>query len=1018
MKDYWNSNIEALKQTDEALYHKVINYSSEEDIGEIVPTNTNFPTFRFREPGKSYTYTYNTDDPIKQVEATLPILRNQENLSQTICIFTGMGLGYAQIVALKKRTDVFRLIILEPSFDMFCIALKYVDLHSLILSDKVFIFAGDIDWNKFFDICSKKNIETDFLFSDYLALFDWKPELYNNTKQMARTFAERAIAGLGVMTRFGEQLFKNRVINLKLLRESTAVDVLKGAFKNRPAILVSAGPSLGQSFESLRKAVGRCIIIALDSAVVPLLNNGIKPDFVTTLDYQDINSEKLSPDIIKNQDFYLVANITSSHLTPKRLELKHLFFSFQENDAQTWIMEGMDAKYKMPPVGSVAMLSLSFAQMIEADPIIFVGHDFALTSTEIDHVQGAVLAGGYYFTLDSLTIKGIDGKPVATNNTFLEFKINFEQILKNYKRTYINSTAAGAHIEGSSVQSLESVIETYLNLPFSTEDIVNSCLNSSSKNIISKFIYNAKHVIADAKKVLNQVNKILNETAKVSNILQSKSHKLSRVNNFSELPSSIQASKQKIKKLYSKYKPFLQMEELAAKRIMEANSANIVESESAKSNYIGSVEKENANVVLHMNAHKYGLEEFIKLVGELVIFLETENKYLKTMVLNTITENQLIEFAEFYLNNDAFIRSKNILNKFIEMFPNAYLIGRAKVLMGLAAAHCLDFDAAFKLWEDAEKREPKLKDEIIEHRKKLARYWLSWGFGGEPGQGYPIIIKRLQRAYILWDNYEFFRNLKDVFWNECIAYIIKSIENSKFEESEQCLSLSAAVQKETPEWYYCMARVFFNKKELSNTFTCIDLAKEKWDECIHSIGLRWVAKDEVNIKAIQEATLFKDMCQTLKYGTEYQYYDIAKKLYDKEQSQELNIFLNNSIQKYPYNSNLLALSARINIESGNYDKGIEELIKAVELDPSEAVLWEELGDTLFLQQDYASAAIAYEKCFLAIPDRIDVLRKLGDCYLNSNQFEAAKAAYLAVIEKEPSHDIATHNLQLIENVLK
>ncbi|MCA1795792.1 MAG: hypothetical protein LC660_18330 [Desulfobacteraceae bacterium] len=58
-------------------------------------------------------------------------------------------------------------------------------------------------------------------------------------------------------------------------------------------------------------------------------------------------------------------------------------------------MDALNVKYQMPPVATVASLSLSLAQMLEADPVIFVGYDFALTSTETDHVENTVFNHGW-----------------------------------------------------------------------------------------------------------------------------------------------------------------------------------------------------------------------------------------------------------------------------------------------------------------------------------------------------------------------------------------------------------------------------------------------------------------------------------------------------------------------------------------------------------------------------------------------------------------------------------------------
>lgn len=916
---------------------------SPNDIGEVIPTAT-LPTLRFKVPGE-HAYAYHPEDPMQEIENNLPILKNKDNLSQTICIFTGMGLGYTPLTALSHRKDIFRMLVLEPDLDFFYLALKYVDLRPLLLSDKVFILAGDIDWDEFYSIVTKKSIETDFLFSDYNPLFGWKPELYAGTKENARALAVRVIAGLAVIKRFGEQIFQNRISNLTLLRHSSQVDVLKGAFRDKPAILVSAGPSLGKSMEALKAAVGKSIIIAVDSAVVPLLNHGIKPDFVTTLDYQGINAEKLSPDILHRSDFYLVANISSSSVTPKRLHLNHLFFSFQDNDTQDWLLNALGVRYQMPASGSVALLSLSLAQMIEADPVVFVGHDFALTSAEIDHAEGAVLSNGYYLTLDdALSVKGIDSRPIATTNSFLEFKRSFEQQMVNCKRNYINATATGAHIEGSSVFSLEAVIQKHMTSTFSLVEVVNEYLNDVSKVNVHEFIKPAKSILSKAENSLSYVKKMLTQTSKITSLTKNRKQKLVRAKEFSDLPLKIQTCKQKIHKLYSHYSPFLPMEELAAKKSSSEDGAVLM---THGSRYIHQVIKENSSVDVLMKAHQYGLQRFIQSIGELILFLEKEDKLIQKIEQGNITEKELFQLVHHYLNVKCFVAAEKTLHKFIELFPDSSNIPRVEMLMGITAAQLLDFDTAYRLWDKAQKKDLEIKDEIINFRKELAEYWLGWGHGGE-GEGYAITEHKLRRALKIWDGIELWKDTKELFWEECSIHIAGAIEGGKIEEAELYLSLSKLIQDVTPEWNYYRAQLLFKQDDISEA---------------------------------------------------------------------LNI-MSDLLKIEPENAEWLSFSAKVLFKAGDNDGGVEELMKAVEIDSNQAVLWEELGDILFLEKDYTSAAIAYEKCFVALPDNIESLRKFGDCFFRTNQIEAARIAYMEVLKRDQSNKFARENLHTIETQYK
>ncbi len=881
MKLFWDENIKALEKKEGDLYQRVLGYIPV-DVGDIVSTQT-VPTLGFRCPGKKYAYAYSPNDPIRGIQDWLPILKNESNLNKTICVFIGMGLGYSQLIALTQRKDIFRMIILEPCMDLFCLAMKYVDLRPLLTSDKVYILAGDIDWHGFNGIINDRKFETDFLLSEYPPLFDWKPDLYTEIKDQASVFATRALSAFGTLTHFGDQLFKNRMSNLTLFRESNSVDVLKGAFKGLPAVIISAGPSLGQSMAQLKKIAGRAVLIAADSAVAPLLANGIIPDIVTTLDFRDLNSEKLSPDIIQSAGFSLVAGITSSTLSSKRLPLKNLFFSFQKNDTQDWLLKALNVKHKMPPVNSVALLSLGFAQMIEADPIVLVGYDFALTSTTVDHAEGAVFShNGHKMISSFITVPGIGGKEVNTLSHFLEFKQGFEGLMRNHDRNYINATAAGAHIEGTIVQCLDSVIEQYLDEQISVDTIIENCVQAITHSDVIGFINAAQKELTTAGKILTQVRKIITLNKRLTSFLKDKKSSLGNVGQLPQLPFKIQSSKLKLQKLRAGLKLFMPMEEMAAKKLLKAKRFHELE---IPKTFIEQLDKESRVTALEMDGHQHGLEVFIKFVGDLVSYLKKEDHSLTRIEKKKYNKKELLDLADLYLNAKDSVKAQKIIKKCMKDYPDS---GQAMVRMGESQANLLDFHTAFNIWKDAENRYPDLAKDIFEKRKIMAEYWV------QRGKKESVILKNcLIRASTLWDTKAFCMGLKE-------------------------------------------------------TLSMIEIA----------------------------------------------------------------------LENQPSNPVLIAFSARLLLETDHFDQGIGLLEKAVALDPGQAVLWEELGDTLFGLKDFVSAGGAYEKCFTALPDKVDTLRKFGDCYFFTAQFEAATMVYQSVLEKDNQNEAARVNLSKIKALKK
>ena len=77
---------------------------------------------------------------------------------------------------------------------------------------------------------------------------------------------------------------KNLVCNIPLVIGSKPYMEFEEKFKNIPAFVCLAGPSLRNNREKLLSVKGKALIIAVDTSLRPLLDVGVVPDFVVTHD--------------------------------------------------------------------------------------------------------------------------------------------------------------------------------------------------------------------------------------------------------------------------------------------------------------------------------------------------------------------------------------------------------------------------------------------------------------------------------------------------------------------------------------------------------------------------------------------------------------------------------------------------------------------------------------------------------------------------------------------------------------
>jgi len=651
------------------------------------------------------------------------------------------------------------------------------------------------------------------------------------------------------------------------------------------------------------------------------MDNGIMPDLVTTLDFRKLNSEKLSPDLVDAGEFALVANIFSSGLTAKRLSPKGLFFSFQENDTQKWLMDAWGINSTMPPVNSVALLSLSLAQMIQADPVILVGYDFALTSKDLDHAKGAVFSYGWHKG-DGIEVPGIDGRPVKTRRFLFDFKQNFEAILAREPRSYINATASGAHIEGTRVKSLKAVLDQDLVSPVPVWDIINGCIRPKDGQSVTGLLKAARIQLSLAAKTDKQVKAAVGLNQKLW-IAAKKKKKNGGRQKGPGLPENIQTMHRALEKSLSPIIPFIPMEELAARFLDEAEE---IRRKLPGAGPIDTLIRDCAVLERTLAGHLHGLAGFQKSIERLTAYLEKEDLILARLHQGKFREKDLVELAGLYAENKDSAKTLRLLDAHGDKFLGS---PRVRILKGECHAWQLEFDTAFTEWEGVLEQESGLDKQIGQIRRSMGEYWIQRGINE------PLILETcLKRAFLLCREISFFLEYKDTAWPVYAKKINQALAGNQSALAQSLLLTWEPASESIPQWSYFMARLFSDKGEKEKALGSIEKALEKNQN--HAL---W-----------------------------------------------------------------MALHARLLMETGQFDLGISRLSKAVELDPTQALLWEELGDFLFTTKDFTGAAIAYEKCATALPDRADTLKKMGDCFVHLNEIEKAGTVYGMVLEKVPGHE--------------
>lgn len=396
-------------------------------------------------------------------------------------VMMGLGAGYGLEETLRRIPSDGQVVAIEPETGVFRKALEMRDFSEALLDSRVTLFVGE----KPSEIAKKLDPVTWGLsfrqpkLVEHPAYSALSPDYL---REMRRGLIELfEIEKTGVATRCAGQKAFNRNIfaNLPRLAAAAGAVELFGIFKGRPAILVSAGPSLNKQLPRLKELQGRAVIICVDTAMRALLNAGIRPDLVAAVDFTPVNYRHFH-----GVETGGLAVVAASIVYPKCLEAHKgpLFSIFNELPVTDWLMPLLGTRGSVTVGDSTAHTAFHLAERMGCSPIIFIGQDLAFTGGKT-HAEGVATrseaSGG-----DRLMADGWNGGQVATSSALMTMLKHFEGKIANCGSVVINATEGGAHIGGAVHITFEEAAEKYCAARFPARQMVeNAASRKPSLNL-------------------------------------------------------------------------------------------------------------------------------------------------------------------------------------------------------------------------------------------------------------------------------------------------------------------------------------------------------------------------------------------------------------------------------------------------------------------------------------------------------------------------------------------------------
>ncbi|OOB79329.1 MAG: hypothetical protein BEN19_07880 [Epulopiscium sp. Nuni2H_MBin003] len=378
---------------------------------------------------------------------------------QTLFLIIGFGFGYVVEKIQELVGDSACIYVIEPAPQLLVAQANLIDKDKF----KKVVFLTGLEFQRlyedFFYVIDENTLNN-------LKIFVHPHYEYFYFKYMKRitdiinTVKSDRVINLNTVNAIGTRYPENAINNVFLLNKAYDINCHKDKYKDIPALVVSAGPSLDKNLEDIKDFNG--LIFCVGRTIQSVQSIGKEVDFTCIVDY----STKIYETFPEKKNVPIIAFSTVSKEV------------MNEWDAQIYLVDTSPAfkelvDINLPPAdsaGSVSTLALNMATFMGCNPIIMVGQDLAYTDKKsysstcdvfnedeflkkVDPAKSTVykLVEGYH-----------PGEQVLSTELYNGFRRWIQRhIASNQHITYINATEGGAKILGAMQMTMQEVVEEY-----------------------------------------------------------------------------------------------------------------------------------------------------------------------------------------------------------------------------------------------------------------------------------------------------------------------------------------------------------------------------------------------------------------------------------------------------------------------------------------------------------------------------------------------------------------------------
>ncbi|NLV67330.1 MAG: DUF115 domain-containing protein [Spirochaetes bacterium] len=299
-----------------------------------------------------------------------------------LVIALGCGLGYSMLPLKDELQRYKRVIIIDILRGIENDIGRNVNTGFLASSRNVqFITGKDIpEIEKFLAVTVTLDEHKGIHVREHSASFKLFPEYYSSVKAAVKRVLDKKASGAATVKAFGRAFLRNALFNAEQIESLHPVSSLAGRFAGFRGLIVSSAPSVESHMAQIRANRNRFVIIAVDSAIPMLEQNGITPELCVSIDPQHRIAEHLLGH--RGERTAHVFSIVSPPATVKRYSGFVSLNSHPVSQVIENLYPGITGSIDSS-TGSVAGDALALALLCGFESIAMAGFDFSFTHNNI-----------------------------------------------------------------------------------------------------------------------------------------------------------------------------------------------------------------------------------------------------------------------------------------------------------------------------------------------------------------------------------------------------------------------------------------------------------------------------------------------------------------------------------------------------------------------------------------------------------------------------------------------------------